>query len=240
MMNKVSQMTDTHLRYFLEHMPDGLLLLGAVRNMRSVIIDLRIDYLNPAGSQLLQRGVDTLIGRSFCNVFPDLCAEGLFAACIRTITTGEPFDEHVLAYASTNAAGHRHECYFAFRAFKWHDGVALSWRDISERVRVEEQANFRARLLDEIGQAVMVTTPDGTIVYWNRSAETTYGWQAAEVLGQNVLDVTPTPVSREQAARIMDRLRVGEQWSGEFLVQQRDGLSFTALTTVILSAFRPI
>ena len=86
--------------------------------------------------------------------------------------------------------------------------------------------DWERRLHDVAEQAVVVTDPDGTIRSWNRFAETLYGWRADEVMGRNILDVTPTSTSREQAAEIMDRLREGESWSGDFAVQRRDGSTF--------------
>jgi PAS domain S-box-containing protein len=89
-------------------------------------------------------------------------------------------------------------------------------------------AAYLVQLLDAVEQAVVATTPEGEIVLWNRCAERLYGWPAAEALGRNVLDVAPAQMSREQAAAIMDELRAGRAWSGEFTVRRRDGGAFQA------------
>ncbi|HZG69111.1 MAG TPA: PAS domain S-box protein, partial [Herpetosiphonaceae bacterium] len=104
-------------------------------------------------------------------------------------------------------------------------------RDLTARKQAEEAVRFQAQLLDTVEQAVIATDPAGTIIYCNRFAESLYGWPAAEVIGRNVLQVTPTRATREQAAAILDRLRAGESWSGEFEVQRRDGTTFPALVT---------
>lgn len=41
----------------------------------------------------------------------------------------------------------------------------------------------------------------------------------------------PAPTSQAQAAEILDRLRSGESWSGEFWMKRRDGTTFPALVT---------
>ncbi|HSU16259.1 MAG TPA: PAS domain S-box protein [Longimicrobium sp.] len=92
-------------------------------------------------------------------------------------------------------------------------------------------AGWDRRLLDVVEQAVIVTDPDGTIRSWNRYAETLYGWRAAEVMGRNILDVTPTSASREEGAEIMARLRAGETWSGDYAVRRRDGVTFAVHVT---------
>lgn len=87
------------------------------------------------------------------------------------------------------------------------------------------------RTLDAIGEAVIATTLDGTVILWNAAAERLYGWSAEEAVGANIIDLTPTPASRVQAMAIMDRLTRGEMWSGRFEVRRRDGSTFPALVT---------
>jgi PAS domain S-box-containing protein len=92
----------------------------------------------------------------------------------------------------------------------------------------ELSAAYLTQLLNAVEQAVIATDPDGSIVFWNRCAERLYGWSAAEVLGRNVVQVVPSEMSREQAAELMERLRAGEPWQGEFPVRRRDGSRFHA------------
>ncbi|HKB06523.1 MAG TPA: GAF domain-containing protein [Gemmataceae bacterium] len=107
-------------------------------------------------------------------------------------------------------------------------GIAI---DITDRVRAEEEARFRARLLDTVAQAVIVTDPDGHIIYWNRYAETLYGWSRDEALRANIMDLVVAPDSANRAHEIMDRLREGRSWTGEFSVRRKDGTAFTAFVT---------
>lgn len=86
----------------------------------------------------------------------------------------------------------------------------------------------RAEPFDITGQSVIGTAHDGTIVYWNAGAAQMYGWPADDVLGRNIIDVTPSEQMREQAAEIMARLGEGETWSGWFAVRRRDGSEFMA------------
>jgi PAS domain S-box-containing protein len=103
--------------------------------------------------------------------------------------------------------------------------------DITERRQSEEHVRFQAHLLDSVGQAVVVTDLDGKIIYWNRFAETLYGWSKDEALGRDVREVVVAPEAADQGDEIMVRLRAGQSWSGEFLVQRRDGTTFPAFVT---------
>jgi PAS domain S-box-containing protein len=105
------------------------------------------------------------------------------------------------------------------------------FRDITESKKISERARFQARLLNSVGQAIIATDKNGKIIYWNHAAEQLYGWQEAEVIGRNIVAVTPAEASQEQAAKIMDRLISGESWSGEFVAKRRDGTLFPAIVT---------
>ncbi|MFO8133173.1 MAG: PAS domain S-box protein [Thermoplasmatota archaeon] len=104
-------------------------------------------------------------------------------------------------------------------------------QDITRQKEMERQQAFQARMLDNVGQAVIVTTPEGEIIYWNNAAEELYGWKAEEVLEENIVNVTPTNMSREQAQETMEYLRQGKKWAGEFQVQHKDGSTFPVIVT---------
>jgi len=105
------------------------------------------------------------------------------------------------------------------------------FRDITESKKISEKNRLQARLLNAVGQAIVATDLKGNITYWNRAAEQLYGWQEAEVLGRNIVDITPAETSKEQATDIMKRLMEGEHWSGEFIAKRRDGAIFAAIVT---------
>ncbi|MDQ2976850.1 MAG: PAS domain S-box protein [Acidobacteriota bacterium] len=110
-------------------------------------------------------------------------------------------------------------------------GASKIARDITEREQAQREIRFQANLLDAVEQAVIATDLTGTIIYWNSFAEKLYGWPAAEALGSNILEITPTKLLRNQAQEILLSLQKGQGWSGEFIVQRRDGSEFPAMVT---------
>jgi len=81
-----------------------------------------------------------------------------------------------------------------------------------------------ARSHDDGGDHAVIATDDaGNIVYWSATAESVYGWPASETLGRNIVDITPTNSTVDEAMRIMEQLRQGESWSGDFILRHRDG-----------------
>ena len=108
------------------------------------------------------------------------------------------------------------------------EGVII---DISEWKIAEDRIRFNANLLNAVGQAVIATDVNGIVIYWNSAAEKIYGWSAAESMGKNIVDLTPTDQTKEAAIEIMKELQKGNFWSGEFLVNRKDGSSFPAYVT---------
>src|SRR5215212_7816731 len=103
--------------------------------------------------------------------------------------------------------------------------------DITGRKSAEEQIRFQARLLDAVGQATIATNPQGRIIYWNRAAQELYGWSKEEVMGHPIVEVTLSQEMLERAEEIMSELRAGRSWSGDFVVQRKDGSTFSAMVT---------
>lgn len=110
-------------------------------------------------------------------------------------------------------------------------GASKIARNITERKKSQEEIQFQASLLNAVEQAVIATDLDGTIIYWNSFAEQLYGWLSQEVIGANVVDLVPAMASKEVAAKIFDYLQEGRSWTGEMLVQRRDGSEFHAMVT---------
>src|SRR5512141_503883 len=92
----------------------------------------------------------------------------------------------------------------------------------------EEQLRLHAQLLNAVEQAVLAVDLTGRIIFWNRFAERLYGWTEDEVHGHNIVEVLAAPLLMEAARANMGQLRRGEGWSGEFLIQRRDGATFIA------------
>ncbi len=102
------------------------------------------------------------------------------------------------------------------------------------RRQAERRLAFHAYLLDMIGEAVIATDVSGRILYWNRFAESLFGWRVDEALGKNAMKeflAGETPEMEEVSRRVLQ----GENWSGEIQAHRRDGSTFTA--ALILSPF---
>jgi len=110
-------------------------------------------------------------------------------------------------------------------------GASKIARDITAHKKALQSIRFQASLLDAVEQAVIATDVKGTVIYWNSFAEKLYGWPAMEVIGRNIMGLTPSVNAKEQAKKILETLSAGESWSGELTVRRRDGSEFPAMVT---------
>ena len=94
------------------------------------------------------------------------------------------------------------------------------------------QQEFESWLVDQIMEkAVIATTIDGTVVYWNRFATALYGYHKQEAMGQEIRDLISTNMSRQQGNEMMARMVEGEHFSTMYKAARKDGTDFMAHTT---------
>ncbi len=92
----------------------------------------------------------------------------------------------------------------------------------AELAFARENLHVQAELLDLAKDSILLTDSEGTITYWNRGAERTYGWTNEEALGANVHALLKTQFL-EPLTTIEQRLLADGHWEGELEQQRRDG-----------------
>jgi PAS domain S-box-containing protein len=100
---------------------------------------------------------------------------------------------------------------------------------LQEREEATQLLLEQAGLLDLAHDAIVVRRLNGTILFWNRGAETMYGWPKSEALGQASHDLLKTRLS-VPVEGIFAELAEKGRWEGELVHTKRDG------ATVIVSS----
>jgi PAS domain S-box-containing protein len=106
-------------------------------------------------------------------------------------------------------------------------------RDITERKQAEEQIAEQAALLDKAHDAILVRDLDGTILFWNKGAELTYGWTHEEAIGRKVAELYYPDVKKFEEC---NRLTTNQgEWHGELhhLTKDRREITVEARWTLI-------
>jgi len=94
-------------------------------------------------------------------------------------------------------------------------------RDITARKKTEERLREQAALLNQTQEAIIVNDLEGHILFWNRGAESLYGWMAEEVIGGSLAgQAYRDEESHKNAAQILFSKGV---WKGELRQYAKDG-----------------
>jgi PAS domain S-box-containing protein len=105
-------------------------------------------------------------------------------------------------------------------------------RDVTERKQAEQVRERLAAVVDSSDDAIISSTPDGTIGAWNRGAEKVFGYSAAEIVGKPLLVLLP-PERFNEAADVLAGIRSGESFEHfETVRVRKDGTNIDVSVTI--------
>ncbi|MGA2853751.1 MAG: PAS domain S-box protein [Verrucomicrobiota bacterium] len=111
----------------------------------------------------------------------------------------------------------------------WMSGLV---QDITERKQAEASHARLAMAVEQAAETVVITDPQGTILYANPAFEKTTGYTCAEVLGQNPRVLKSGRQDAEFYRRMWETLKRGEIWRGHFINKRKDGKLFEEEATI--------
>jgi two-component system CheB/CheR fusion protein len=111
------------------------------------------------------------------------------------------------------------------------DGVVITYFDITERKRREEDQARLAAIVESSSDAVIGKSVDGKVMSWNAAAERIFGYPAVEAIGRPMSFLLPPGVPNEFPG-VVDRLRRGERVDTfESIRRRKDGtMIYVAIT----------
>jgi len=206
------------------------LLVESVRDYALFQMDpaARITSWNSGAERLLGYSEAEIMGQSVARLFtPEDAARGEVARELETVrATGSAEEERwhvrkdgsrffaggVVATVRDEAGGLR--------------GFTKVMRDITARMKAEEQLKQQAQLLELAQDIIIVRRLDGTISFWNDAASETYGWNKSETLDKVCHELLHT-VFPESLSSIEAVLFTRNRWEGELIHTRRDGTQLT-------------
>ncbi len=102
-------------------------------------------------------------------------------------------------------------------------GVEGALRDITARKQAEESQARLATAVEQAAEAILITDPDGAIVYVNPAFEKISGYSRAEVLGQNPRILKSGKHEAVFYRRMWDVLKSGNVWQGNIINRSKNG-----------------
>jgi len=103
-----------------------------------------------------------------------------------------------------------------------HHGAVMVVLDAEEVAAQAARLRGKAGLLDLSSDAIIARDRHGAITLWNHGAELTYGWKAAEAVGEDA-DALLQPSASDPGTDIEAMLRANSRWQGEMTHVRRDG-----------------
>jgi PAS domain S-box-containing protein len=137
-------------RTTVEHLLDPLAILAAVRDADGQLVDFRYDYVNPAHLEQAPVSGGDVLGRRLLELHPQAASSGLLDAYRKVVETGDPLLWDGVNYQGT-VDGQPIQRVLDIRAAKLDDGVLVTWRNVTERLRAEREL-ARARVLAELNR----------------------------------------------------------------------------------------
>jgi PAS domain S-box-containing protein len=89
-----------------------------------------------------------------------------------------------------------------------------------------------AAAIDQVADAIMITSADGILQYVNASFETITGYSRSEVIGQSLEMLESDQHTAEFYREIWDTIRQGGIWSGRMINRRKDGTLFEEDTII--------
>jgi PAS domain S-box-containing protein len=104
--------------------------------------------------------------------------------------------------------------------------VIVVGRDITDRVRTEEERTRLFSAVEQAHEAILITDAAGTIQYVNPAFERITGYTREEVVGQNPRILKSGAQTDEFYREMWATLLRGEVWSGRVVNRRKDGTKY--------------
>ena len=111
-------------------------------------------------------------------------------------------------------------------------GRVWSFRDVSDRSRMEEILRRHTRTFEHLFDGVIVMDLTGKVLDCNPGAEKMFGYAKEEMLGR-VPPIHDGAETRERTAKMLAEMRQQGRWAGEMVFRRKDGREGVCETVVV-------
>ncbi|MEF8865522.1 MAG: PAS domain S-box protein [Salinibacter sp.] len=195
---------------------DGIIVFRAIRDANDAIADFECVLVNPQAEKLFESTAEDVVGLRLRESMSRQEEKGLFDAYRTVVNTGEPAEMEI--HYDTDGE----DAWYQVMAVKVDNGVAVTYRDITDRKKAERQIREQAQLLDKARDAILAHDLDGRIVYWNKSAERLTGWSRNEVVGAQAHDCLYAPNEEDKLRQCHQTMMEKGEWTGELHMRTKD------------------
>ncbi len=207
---------DTHERYraLLESAPDAMVIVDDAGIIRLVNAQTELVF-GYSRDDLLGRPVELLVPQRFRGHHLRNRRRYLGSPQVRPMGAG-------LELSGLRSDGTEFPVEISLSPLETPDGLLVSAavRDVSDRKAAEERISQLALIVESSQDAILTTTLDGVITFWNMAAADMYGYPAEQAIGRHVSALAPAG-QRDAVDAILARIGRGER------IDRYEGLRMT-------------
>jgi PAS domain S-box-containing protein len=188
-------------------------------------------YVNPAACRLLGYSEAELATMGVADMHPKddlpwVVAE--FEAQVRgdkALTAGIPFlrKDRAIVYTDVSAFG---------MSVDGRVCVAGFFRDITERKKAEAKLRLQSAALEAAAFGIVITNPEGTILWVNPAFTALTGYTAEEAPGQNPRLLKSGKHDQPFYRNVWNTIIAGKVWHGELTNRRKDGTTYVEEMTI--------
>lgn len=177
-----------------------------------------IDYHTAKNQNLLVSPQD-FIGKSMEELMPHDVVGKFAKAKLQTKKEGKSqFFEYKLDYTNDVIK------YFEANLVSYqNDNTLVVVRDISERIKAEEQIRLLGKAVQQSPTSIEITDKEGNIIYVNPKFEEVTGYRLDELIGGNPRILKSGEQSNEFYYELWNTIMSGKEWHGEFHNKKKSG-----------------
>ena len=104
--------------------------------------------------------------------------------------------------------------------FCGHSAALVTITDCSAQKNAEQENHELAQVLNLATDAIIVCNLNREVLFWNKGAETTYGWSASEAVGRGIQELLK--IDAESTMKCITELLGRGEWSGQVKHGRKD------------------
>lgn len=200
-----------------ENIEEEIHIHELVHDEHNKVIDFVFKYINPASTLNSITSKEKIIGKRASDVYnsPEAVADHLKVA--NEIIKTRKSKRFQTYFESLNK-------HFIISAFFLNGLFITVGHDISQQKDAENQIMIQAEILSQVNDAVIAVDHENHITYWNKGAESLYGFKSEEVLEKKFADVVNYRwLNVEDRKNAYQRLKTIGRWHGENLSTKKSG-----------------
>ncbi len=202
----------------------GITLESITEGFYTLDPEWRFTYLNREGARLLNRSGAELLGKSIWTEFPG-AVHTLFADNIKAAVAGN----YQVEFEALSAPLDK---WFEVRAYPFPDGLAVYFRDVSDRRQAREQLMLLETSISRLNDIVIIAEslpsgkPGPRIIFVNNAFERHTGYSRDEAIGRSPGLLAGPLTDRSELKRINNAFHQGAPVQAELITYKKNGRHF--------------